>query len=81
MQVLENPDTLIFECFAEGRHFRFYASGRTEGFDGRVLIHNHFIRVSADLRIKAVDMACLEECRTRLEMPPINQERASPLQG
>ena len=34
------PDALLFECFAENRHFRIYASGRTEGFEGRVLVVN-----------------------------------------
>jgi hypothetical protein len=73
------PDALLFECFAENRHFRIYASGRTEGFEGRVLVVNHFIRRCADLLSGEEGQTVAHKERTQ-PLPP-DQEITSPSLG
>ena len=81
MQGRDNPDELIFECFAEGRRFRFYASGRTDGFEGGVQIINHFIPLCSRLLQEGADLSCLGVRTPSLPLQPTGQETAAPLQG
>jgi hypothetical protein len=40
---------LLFAVYAEGREFRMYTNGRTEGFQGPVGVSNRFPRLCSDL--------------------------------
>ena len=40
---------LLFAVYAEGREFRMYTNGRTEGFQGPVGVSNRFPRLRSDL--------------------------------
>jgi len=49
----------LFLIHAEGREFKIYANGRTEGFTGQVGISNHIPRLCAGLLRGELDLSCL----------------------
>jgi hypothetical protein len=67
---------LLFYVLADGKEYRIYANGKTEGFGNDVRVFNRFPLIYSDgLRLALAHALECPECRTGVQPSEQNQDR------